>query len=125
MEMNFRKWLNEDIGTIGNVGMAPRPAGATAPAPAGATAPKPAAVPSGQQGQPNNTKKVSDNTKKVSELIKKDFMGSGTNINDVIKKSINNKNMAGVKLVAAYAASNKIILSAEEINDAIAALQGQ
>lgn len=125
MEMNFRKWLNEDIGTIGNVGMAPRPAGATAPAPAGAMVPKPSAVPSGQQGQPNNTKKVSDNTKKVSELIKKDFMGSGANINDFINKSMNNKNMAGVNLVTSYAANNKIKLSNQEINDALAALQGQ
>jgi len=129
MEINFKKWLNEEIGTIGTVGTATRPAASMAPA--GAMAPKPAAAYStqqgqqGQQGQPNNAKIISNNTKKVSELIKKDFMGSGANINDFIKKSMNNKNMAGVNLVASYAANNKIKLSDQEINDAIAALQGQ
>ena len=131
MEINFKKWLNEEIGTIGTVGTATRPAASMTPNATASTAPKPAAVPSGQQGQqgqqgqPNNTKKVSDNTKKVSELIKKDFMGSGANINDFIKKSMNNKNDAGFNLVTSYAAKNKINLNKQEINDALAALQGQ
>jgi len=128
MEINFKKWLNEEIGTIGTVGTATRPAASMTPNATASMAPKPAAVPSGQQGQqgqPNNTKKVSDNTKKVSELIKKDFMGSGANINDFIKKSMNNKNDAGFNLVTSYAAKNKINLNNQEINDALAALQGQ
>jgi hypothetical protein len=123
MEINFKKWLNEEIGTIGTVGTATRPAASMASKPAAAYSTQQGQQ--GQQGQPNNNKIVSNNTKKVSELIKKDFMGSGANINDFIKKSMNNKNMAGVNLVASYAANNKIKLSDQEINDAIAALQGQ
>ena len=133
MEINFKKWPNEDIGTIGTVGtasngMASKPAAAMTPnatASMATTATAASSTQQGQQSQLNNIKKVSANAKKVSDLIIKDFTGSGTNINDVIKKSINNKNMAGVNLVASYAAKNKIKLNDQEINDAIAALQGQ